>query len=162
MKVFHIQENFISEEDCQKIIDLYNDNSKKSFQYRDTFPIFLPPIANTWIINLSNDLLNFCQSLSTQKIRLDNSQIVKWPTGSFQDAHYDHGDAFAAIIYLNENFYGGKTCFQFKNDQIKVTPEIGKCVIFSNDEYLHWVEKIQKGTRFTLAYWFVHEKEDSQ
>lgn len=162
MKTFCLIENILSNNECQKIIDLYNDNIEKSYQYRDGFhQVFLPPISDDWIIDFSENLINLCQSLSTQKIRLDNSLIVKWPTGSFQNAHYDHGDAFAAIIYLNENFYGGKTCFQFKNDQIRVTPEIGKCVIFSNNDYLHWVEKIQKGTRYTLAYWFIPEKENN-
>jgi len=158
MKMFLIYENFLTKSQCKHVIDVYQKNQDKIFQYRDTFPIVLSKLdwnENQLIVNITNDVINLCEKLVQKKISLDEAQIVKWPKGSFQDKHYDNaGDFLASIIYLNDDYLGGKTCFMV-DDVIKITPQTGKCIIFSNSNYLHWVERVQKNTRYTLAYWFI-------
>ena len=40
-------------------------------------------------------------------------QIVKWPT-VFYDEHYDTGDKYGVLLYLNDNFKGGETIIDKK------------------------------------------------
>jgi hypothetical protein len=153
-KMFYFQENFITDFECEKIIELYENNSNLIKKYRNTFILNLSCISDNVIQNIHKQVIDLCEKLSDEKIKLDNYEIVKWPEESFQDPHYDGDDVFAVVIYLNDNFIGGRTCFDFDTNII-IKPKRGKCLIFSNSKYLHWVEKIQKGNRYTLAYWFV-------
>ena len=67
------------------------------------------------------------------------------------DPHKDPGnDVFAALIYLNDDYVGGETCFE----NTKVIPETGKLVIFSNHDLLHSVNMVKQNIRYTLALWF--------
>jgi hypothetical protein len=155
--MFLMYENFLTKNQCDNVIDVYQKNENKSFQYRDTFPLILTELdwqENQLLVNITNSVVNLCKKITEKQFSLDGAQIVRWPKGSFQDEHYDTGDFLASIIYLNDNYLGGKTCFMI-DDVVKITPQIGKCIIFSNSKYLHWVEKVQKNTRYTLAYWFV-------
>ena len=67
------------------------------------------------------------------------------------DPHKDYkGDVFAALIYLNDDYSGGETCFE----NTKVIPETGKLVIFSNNDLIHSVNMVKENARYTLALWF--------
>ena len=134
---------FLPETECSKLIEFYNSNIDKSFSFRDTFPLDVyPPVAE--------DILNEFKTYD-ENILLDACQIVKWPAGSFMEPHIDKpGDVFAAIVYLNDDYNGGETCFE----DIKIIPETGKLVIFSSTELLHWVNTIKKANRYTLSLWF--------
>jgi len=149
-----IQEKFLSKDECNQLISLYNQNLNTTFQYEYTRPLSLVNIENDLITDINQSVYSICQFFYDRPLRLDNVQIVKWPKGAHQNPHYDSGDAFASIIYLNDNFIGGRTCFQL-NDTMKVKPETGKCIVFSNAQYLHWVEEVQENVRYTLAHWFV-------
>ena len=155
--MIYICEDFLSKEQCDQLVKFYKSNINDTFQYRDTFPLSLLNLSNDLMDEINSKVESICKKMfSDQKIKIDNYEIVKWPEGSFQDAHYDGDDVCAVIIYLNDDFVGGKTCFNVY-DTIKITPETGKCVIFSNSKHLHWVEKIFSGFRYTLAYWFVKD-----
>jgi len=142
-----IEKNFISKQKCQDLISLYEENNKISYQHRDTFPI------NTEkFLNITDRIETICFEFNNS-IRLDTHQIVKWPQGSFMDPHKDpQNDVFAAIVYLNDDYVGGETGIE----NMTIKPEVGKLVIFSNNQLMHWVNKIEKGTRYTLAMWFIN------
>ncbi len=90
-----------------------------------------------------------------KKAKLVNTQIVKWPEGSYHPEHYDKRkgevDKWAFFLYLNDDFEGGELIVG--NDKIK--PEIGKLVIFEAGKIKHMVNKILKGDRYTLAGWYI-------
>lgn len=151
--MFYFKEKFLNDEECSRLIDLYLKNLDKVFQYRNTFPLKLES-NDICVENIHKRVIELCNALSDTQIKLDNCEIVRWPSGSFQEPHYDGDDVFAVVIYLNDDFGGGRTVFKFDTD-IKVKPETGKCLIFSNSKYLHWVEEVEKSDRYTLAYWFV-------
>ena len=143
--VFTEKKNFLPKTECSKLIEFYNSNINESFSYRDTFPLNISPDL------IAKDILYECK-IYDENILLDTCQIVKWPAGSFMKPHTDPpGDVFAAIVYLNDDYIGGETCFE----DMQIIPEIGKLVIFSNSELLHWVNTIKKATRYTLALWFI-------
>ena len=95
-----------------------------------------------------------CKSFDPD-IVLDYVGVVRWPPGTFMKPHFDkndvHGpDVFAAMLYLNDDFSGGHTCFE----DFDVAPEPGKLIIFSNSQYLHHVNKVEDGERFVLSFWY--------
>ncbi len=138
------KKNFLLKTECFNFIEFYNSNINESFSYRDTFPldVSLGPIAD--------DILHECKKYD-ENILLDTCQIVKWPVGSYMDPHKDYkGDVFAALIYLNDDYSGGETCFE----NTKVIPETGKLVIFSNNDLIHSVNMVKENARYTLALWF--------
>jgi hypothetical protein len=53
----------------------------------------------------------------------------------------------AAVIYLNDQFEGGATCFPQLERTIK--PERGAAVIFEN-RLMHYVTAVSRGVRYTL------------
>jgi predicted 2-oxoglutarate/Fe(II)-dependent dioxygenase YbiX len=56
------------------------------------------------------------------------------------------------VFYLNDDFEGGD--FIFPELKIRVRPEPGMMVCFpSNHHYMHGVEKITKGKRYSIVSW---------
>lgn len=51
------------------------------------------------------------------------------------------------VIYLNNDFEGGETCFS--QSEIKVTPELGKAVLFEHS-ILHEGAKVFKGLKYII------------
>lgn len=148
-----IEKKFLSREECCKLIEFYNQNINQSFKYRDTFPINTNKFQN-----ITEKIENVCYNLNPL-CQLDTHQIVKWPEGSKMSPHFDpSNDIFACLVYLNDDYLGGETCFKkkFFFDK-KIKPEVGKLVIFSNSKILHWVNEVKNGTRYTLALWFVRK-----
>ena len=152
-KVFFTKKNFISKNECSQLIDFYNQNIQNSFKYRDTFPLHI-----NFFESITKKIEKVCYKLYPD-CRLDTSQIVRWPEGSKMSPHFDpSNDIFACLVYLNDDYLGGETCFErkFFLDK-KIKPEVGKLVIFSNSKILHWVNEVKNGTRYTLALWFVRK-----
>lgn len=98
------------------------------------------------------------------------SDIVVWRKNMEMDFHKDNGyegedqnvfrmRKYSMVLYLNDNYLGGETVIRQENkpDYVSV-PKQGSVVIFkSNDECIHGVNKIIKGTRYTLATWFADD-----
>jgi len=163
-----VQNNFLDKSSCQQIIDFYNENENSSclMKYRDTFPfcVYHEPYGNELIIynelisKTLDRIVSECNELSEPKnVKLSMCQIVKWPCGSKQSPHRDPPpDVFASILYLNDDYEGGRTCFE----DCVINPEVGKILIFSNSELLHWVEEVKNSNRYTLALWFIGENDN--
>tara|TARA_R100000306_G_C4281832_1_gene95481 strand:+ start:129 stop:575 length:447 start_codon:yes stop_codon:yes gene_type:complete len=82
--------------------------------------------------------------------KVDNMEIVHWPTHSKMVPHKDPGDRLSFIIYLNDDYEGGETIV----DGLKIKPKKGRLIIFSNGLYEHSVNEITKGNRYTLIAWY--------
>ena len=58
----------------------------------------------------------------------------------------------STVLFLNDDFEGGD--FVFPDLKIRVRPEPGMLVCFpSTHEYLHGVEPVTKGTRYSIVNW---------
>lgn len=133
--------DFLSHKECNTLIGFFESSNKKEI-YRDTI-----------ILNIRNEsILKKLHKLFKKDIFLTpaDMQIVKWPTGSFMNSHYDTGDQYGVLLYLNDNFEGGETII----DNKKIKPKKGCGVLFSNGKLLHSVCKIEKGTRYVLPVWY--------
>ena len=160
-KIIYTEENFISPEECKELIELsksnpdempYGDESRGGNTYLTTLDgIYFESQKN----NAVDKVTNVCKTFDN-RVLIDYAGVVRWPTGTFMKPHIDphrpnqEPDLFAAVLYLNDDFDGGYTCF----DEYEIKPETGKLLIFSNSVYKHSVSKIEGGERFALSIWY--------
>jgi hypothetical protein len=133
--------NFLSNNVCNELIGFFESSNNKE-NFRDTV-----------ILNYKNKkILEDLYKLFKISLLLTpaDMQIVKWPTGSLMHKHFDTGDQYGILLYLNDNFEGGETII----DTETITPKKGCGVLFSNGILAHSVCQIKKGTRYTLPIWY--------
>lgn len=174
-KLVYIEEEFLTPQLCKKFIDFAVSEREKEVPYGneerggDTYITNIDFGGNLYqggipdCIELDDykmfedvitSITNICEGFDSN-IRLDYSTIIRWPSGTFMKPHYDNSyrdnpDVFSSILYLNDDFDGGHTCFE----EFEVKPKTGKLVIFSNSKYLHHVSKVEGGERFVLSLWY--------
>lgn len=142
-----ITKNFLSFEDCNKVINFYNNNASKKFKYGTTEPIKIKNCNNYFIKECLQKINEQCIKIG--KVYMDNAEVIKWLNEGAMEPHYDIGDEFAAIVYLNSNYEGGELVIE----GIEIKPDVGELIIFSNGKLLHSVNKVI-GERYTLSTWF--------
>ena len=173
-KLIYVEENFISPDECQRFIDLSLANKGKEMPYgdetrggdtylttvewKDHTAVYLGGDVDPTIPSLDDEVVtrvnSICKSFDSTA-NLDYVGVIRWPVGTFMKPHFDDNnvhnpDIFAAMLYLNNNFSGGHTCFE----DFEVKPEPGKLIIFSNSQYLHYVSKVEGDERFVLSFWY--------
>ena len=117
-------------------------------------PVDLTKSEDKLFSNVINDVTKRCKTFD-ENINLQYVGVVRWPIGTFMKPHIDDNnvhepDVFAAMLYLNNDFTGGSTCFE----DIEIKPEPGKLVIFSNHKHLHYVSEVGGAERFVLSFWY--------
>lgn len=103
-----------------------------------------------------------------ERVFSDTLQLVRWRPGDMQHPHADceHLDgrphpfpwrAFASIIYLNDEYEGGQIHFPGLGLRPHTPP--GAIAYFpSTREYVHGVEAVTAGTRYTLASFYTFDE----
>ena len=92
----------------------------------------------------------------------DSFNLVVWREHTGADLHIDEVGfewrKYSSIIYLNDNFNGGRT--EFPNQSVSVEPRAGMGIVFeANHEYPHLVTAVESGMRYTVAsFWTEDEK----
>ena len=174
--------NFLTNEECDKIIELSKGNmfsSKVYSQNEDLYDNKIRISQQCWL----NDDNSFIKKL-TDKIKsytnMNNNyseqlQVVNYKPGGFYKPHYDacvgnestcermnkeEGPRYLTVlIYLNDNFEGGETIFPIINKSVK--PKKGKAVIFQNvddngniiNQALHGGEPVKNGEKWIANKW---------
>lgn len=130
---------------------LYNKEKENIVQFRDTF-IHALNKNNERVYEILRYMQTFVKKTVNNNLRIEYSQIVEWPSGSYQQLHTDDPANlnFTTIIYLNDDFLSGTTSI----NKIEITPKKRRMIGFNGVEYLHSVKKITNGTRYTIATWF--------
>jgi len=80
--------------------------------------------------------------------------VAKWrnPDGSMQWKKSVDRD-LSCVIFLNDDFEGGELVFP--ELKIRIRPEPGLMICFpSTQHYLHQVEPVTKGVRYSMVTWF--------
>ncbi len=133
-------------------------------------------IYNNQFENLEKENRNLLYSIN-KKISLDYSLsediypeylgLVKWEIGDVQHPHADGEELngkhqfywrnFGCVLYLNDDYDGGEIYFPNQNIQIKSKPNT--LVFFPGTlEFLHGVNPITKGIRYTLTSFWTFDK----
>jgi len=153
MMVVHADYNFLSKEDCNKLIEFYK-KSDDIHRHEDTFLISLADIKNNFIESILKKIKNKSEKLLNKKLILHTRAIVLWPENSKMAMHRDFdSDEFSVIVYLNDDYEGGKTQFIIKDKIHSVIPSVGTGLFFSGPQIKHGVSKVEKKSRYTLAVW---------
>jgi hypothetical protein len=147
--------NFLSLEDCDRIINLSQDTLEESQVYsgeinkydnrhRSSYHGWLDD-SNVYVYNISKKIAHIT---NTDIDKQEALQVVKYNLGGFFNNHYDacvgnkefckrmienyngNDRLYTLIIYLNDDYEGGETVFPIINKTIK--PEKGKAVLFQN------------------------------
>ena len=141
-KTFIRIDNFLSKEECNKLIEKFKQSKDSVLKYRNTFTVKIKPENILEKINNQFKFHNF--------LKPDNCEIVMWPVDSYMKIHIDNGDKFFFLLYLNDDFEGGETVVE----DITVKPKQGRIIVFSNGVMYHEVKQIKKNNRFMLAGWY--------
>ena len=160
--------NFVSKAHCNQIYSYLRDNTGQTYTSDNTRPwfennnIFYTKIDNPYIKNIvRNYIIKSSIEISSyfkETIYPHYTDLVLWHRGKSMEAHVDNGldilkpRYVSSIIYLNDNFTGGKTFV----DKKEFTPEQGAALIFKSD-IKHGVTEVKKGARGTIASWFTKD-----
>ena len=147
--------------------------------YRTSSTIAVPldsSVDHILASSINKTLLAYIETLNTQYILKDNGTWVdhlplKLQSEPFQINRYDEGEEykwhsdqgynylkkrgmftrqFSIVVYLNDDFDGGETEFQFTS----VKPQKGACLIFpSNFMYSHCARPVKNGVKYSCASW---------
>ena len=86
--------------------------------------------------------------------------ILKYETGGHYVYHTDffhlHPRQFSLILLLNNDYQGGRLVFNNPNfnDEYKIETKPGRLIVWpSNFLFPHMVEKVTKGTRYSIVGW---------
>lgn len=149
--------NFLTNEECDMLINIAKNkleesrvysinNNKIDKKHRDSQQCWIKDDESA----ISKKISDFVSKLVDFPIENNEMlQIVKYNKGGFFNPHYDplcvgkkeeclkingeSGPRYCTfIIYLNDDFEGGETCFIKKNKCLK--PEKGKAVLFFNTD----------------------------
>jgi prolyl 4-hydroxylase len=174
-------QNFLTNEECDKIIELSKGNmfsSKVYSQNEDLYDNKTRISQQCWL----NDNDSFIKDISdkvksytnTHNNYLEELQVVNYQPGGFFTPHYDacvgnnsycermndKGPRYLTVLfYLNDNFEGGETIFPKINKLVK--PEKGKAIIFQNvdnngviiTQALHGGEPVKNGEKWIANKW---------
>lgn len=103
-----------------------------------------------------------------EEIFPDLLQVIRWFPGMEQPPHSDNMEntehaasnqhrKYGVVIYLNDNFDGGKTFYPQHN--FEITPETGKLAVHLGDtNHMHGVTKVENGTRYTIVSFWTTDK----
>lgn len=172
-----IKDNFLSNEDAQYLIDTaiaselwenagheFWNNRIVNYYSMLTYDKKAAEIMLDANIRCGNIIRN---NYAIPEVYSDTLQIVRWFPGMEQPPHADdmtntditglEHRAFGSIIYLNDNYGGGKT--HYPNFDISITPKAGTLAVHPGDpEHLHGVTKIEDGMRYTIAsFWTLNK-----
>lgn len=90
------------------------------------------------------------------KSRDESMHLLKYEKSGHLPAHQDHGVStrtLSVLLYLNDDYEGGNIIFRHSNISFK--PEAGSILFFpSNFLYVHEVEKITNGVKYSLPNWY--------
>ena len=152
-------ENFLTPSQCQYFIkrhsDLFHPNNDERIYYHGFHKTQTEVVVFSRYFEYNsyklNGLLNFTIKKIDAEMFVNYFEIVKWPTGVWQEPHKDFPHHYyTSIIYLNDNFEGGETVV----GKTTIKPKQGLMVLFAGDKEAHSVNKIKKGARYTIPCWY--------
>lgn len=162
--MFHENKNFINRNLCDWLIKFHKEYYPRfgmptDLNNRNCLDLF----SSCHFIKLDNehndsDPIKYLISKISQHISeidptafINYAQIVHWPTESYQPSHLDFSyHTSTSIIYLNDDFSGGKTVV----DDETIQPESGKILTFNGSILKHEVLPVLSGDRYTIAIWY--------
>ncbi|NDB58479.1 hypothetical protein EB001_08545 [bacterium] len=157
--------NFIDEEDCSLAISIIKEYEEKGIleKFKDNPDVLVTPLTGSvvrLIKKYSDKVLEYHKELNGFKSDLYTTEgfLSLWNPGAYAglhiDSHYGYDFLqFASVFYFNEDYSGGE--IYFPNQDVSYKPKKADAVIFpcGGSEYVHGVNKVISGQRYTIAMW---------
>jgi|TARA_R100000149_G_C5868355_1_gene132716 hypothetical protein len=136
---------FLSKDTCEYCIQFFTRNQNVSRTFRGRFIIDLLTIKDPVIDSIKQKYVSL---YPTKKLK--TLELISWGIGESHDWHddtiyYDH----STILYLNDNYEGGRTQIQ---DYV-IQPKAGKLICFTSD-LKHRVTTLKSGQRYVILAWY--------
>jgi predicted 2-oxoglutarate/Fe(II)-dependent dioxygenase YbiX len=171
-------ENFISNEECDYIVNWFKNTEKmprngaqsffngRQIDYGNVSDLNVKKLMNAF--NLDATYLAK-KTFNEEYLYPDYTDLVLWEPGSGMVVHSDNCDQegnpnycswrnYSAVLYLNDDFLGGETFFP-DHGPLFIKPKKGKLAIYpSGLEYSHGVTTVVNGNRYTMPIWFTRDK----
>lgn len=156
--------NFLSDEECDILINLIKMNKAKEFpvQWDNDFK---PVITRKTYTDLSEiikyvvPVQNLLEKEYGFPVINKSVSVARWDAGDKLELHVDdlgttNTNHMATLIYLNNDYEGGEIVFPTHNN-FKYRPTKGDLIMFpGNYHYPHEVETITSGSRYSIPMWF--------
>jgi predicted 2-oxoglutarate/Fe(II)-dependent dioxygenase YbiX len=168
---FFVVKNAFSKETCERIItSTMNENGIAGAigngiinkEVRDVNKLLVPNnlgIGATLTgigIGVNASYFNFDIKKSNQSefLRYDKNGHYKAHLDTFMNPNADECRKLTVLLFLNDDFEGGKLYLQFGNEKTYPPQEAGTVIVFPSF-LLHGVEPIIKGKRTSMVTWLV-------
>ncbi|GCC52874.1 hypothetical protein SanaruYs_31130 [Chryseotalea sanaruensis] len=174
-----IIDNFISNEDCDFIIDYCDSNelfARSKVDIANGQDDIVHPVRTSYsaliedrnisaLNNLYSKVSQFTGSLVNN---IENIQCVRYGPGEQFGVHFDsditNRRLYTLLIYLNDNYQAGET--YFPEIDLKITPKKGRCLMFRNvdesyNKILHSVHSglpTTSGVKYACNIWVRYPK----
>ena len=164
----HIIDNFLSEEDCDYLIQYYKDYKNKDkpgrkINYGLTVLLWMGKrplfdFKKTWI------RYKYWRKIKKDFhfLKLNYYQIVFWPPSTSKPMHKDadifetRNNDWTSVCYLNDDFEGGDTLIE--NEIVK--PKKGTLTLFPSAKLFHGVSLVKKKPRYSFIAWWKENKKE--
>ncbi len=157
-------ENFLSEKECQILIDLIN-----RFGKAEELPVQWDADLNPTIVRktysnlrIADKYVPMVQELLEKEygfpVKNKSAFFARWDAGDKLELHVDdlgptNTNHMATLIYLNDDYEGGE--IDFPTHKLSHKPKTGDLIMFpGNMHYAHEVKTIISGVRWTVPMWF--------
>lgn len=170
---FEVFENFLSETECDEILDFsmknleleiamvgdetLNENVRKSKicfnNYYEKFPFLKEKINNK--LNQIFDYKGYEINLETefQFTKYNEGDYYQWHTDSSKTGQYSERHC-SIVIQLNDEYEGGNLQIKNRNNKTETLKKgKGNMYVFLSN-IRHRVDEVNKGTRYSLVNWF--------
>jgi hypothetical protein len=173
-------QDFISKEDAEEIIYFVSKIEKWEDSEGTSFWSNRCLSAQNIYNNYNKDMGKYLYDLRSRieenikshygldEVFPDLLQVIRWFPGMEQAPHSDnmkntehsavhqHRD-YGAVLYLNDNFSGGKTFYP--QYDFEISPEAGKLAIHpAETDHMHGVTKVEDGVRYTIVSFWTKDK----
>lgn len=176
--------NVISDDQCDILIDFHREHphlldwEDKALQYNGrkiNFQNIMSDHIRIIMKRLEYIAIGEIKRNTNQLVFPEQTELMRWPIGCEQDAHVDiYSDMsdddpssfvipkteWASIVYLNDNFKGGKTIFTPCEEiplGFEFVPKKGSMILFQGLYFLHAVTKVYRNDRYTVPMWFTND-----
>lgn len=131
---------------------------------RRSYPLYFSSQYEALAKEIHNRIRSKMQEVFDKELYADSVSLARWTRGDSQEPHADgeeaggvrhryHWREYGCVLYLNSRYRGGH--IYFPNQNLRTRPKPGTLVFFPGTlEYLHGVEPVKVGQRFTLnSFW---------
>lgn len=176
---------FLSPEECQQIIDFFEDQGTEQGYWMQTCfydslgmalvsdvdaleRSGLEKIHENYFEWLRLEFKAAIEQAYDRKVKTNSAHAQKWPVGAFARWHSDSSDLegnltawrnnkFASVLYLNDDYEGGS--LEFRDYDLDLKLPQGALIAFPGGvENIHRINEIMAGTRFTIVGFWDYEE----